>query len=54
MGYGTQRMGAVYSEWMITTEDEHIDNAVALAADLERLVQIRGWLRSELESSRSF
>jgi len=43
--------GAGHPEWIATSEEEYIDKAVALAADLPRLAAIRAGLRQELEKS---
>ncbi len=43
--------GAGHPEWVARSEEEYIEKAVALAADLPRLATIRNNLRRELEQS---
>jgi len=43
--------GIGHPEWIAQTEEEYIDKAVHLAADLPRLAAIRAGLRQEMEKS---
>jgi predicted O-linked N-acetylglucosamine transferase (SPINDLY family) len=44
-------VGAGHSEWIAHTEDEYVEIAVALAADLPKLSDVRSKLRLEMQAS---